>query len=90
MAKFKRPGDPDKVVRETWYELGGSAVVAERYEDGGTLFFLHNYKGDRLPFSNIKRLDEEGSVVTKEEAMSHLQKVRKSIESHAASASPPK
>jgi hypothetical protein len=89
MAKFKRPGDPDKVVRETWYELGRSAVVSERYEDGGTLFFLHNYKGDRLPFTNIKRLNEEGSVITKEEAMEHLARARAEFAKYAASASPP-
>jgi hypothetical protein len=87
MAKFKRPGDPDKVVRETWYELGLSAVVSERYEDGGTLFFLHNYKGDRLPFTNIKRLNEEGSVITKEEAVKHLEATREIIRQRAASAS---
>ena len=89
MADFKRPGDPDKVVRETWYELGLSAVVAERYEDGGTLFFLHNYRGDRVPFTNIKRLDEEGSVITKEEAVKHLEASGEIIRQDAASASKP-
>jgi len=90
MTEFKRSGDPEKVVRETWYELGRSAVVAETYEDGGTLFFLHNYKGDRVPFTSIKRLDEEGSVITKEEAVEHLKKSRAELAKYSASASPPK
>lgn len=89
MAKAKKSTDPERVVRETWYELGGSAVVAETYADGGVLFFLHNYKGDRLPFSNIKRLDEEGSVITKEDALKHLEKTRAELKKYAASASPP-
>jgi hypothetical protein len=90
MTEFKRAGDPGKVVDEQWFELGLSAVVAETYEDGGTLFFLHNYRGDRVPFTNIKRLDEEGSVITKEEAVKHLEATREIIRQDAASASPPK
>lgn len=81
--------DPTKVVRETWYEYFGSAVVAERYEDGGTLFFIVNWDGTRRPFSNIKSLDEEGSVVTREEAMEHLAATKARVEAQAGSAPAP-
>jgi hypothetical protein len=71
--------DARTVQSETWYECGMSAVVAENYGEGRIQFFLINYKGERLPFTNIKRLDEEGSVVTKDEAMAHLEAVKKSL-----------
>jgi hypothetical protein len=89
MTEFKRTGDPDKVVRETWYEYSYSAVVSERYSDGGVLFFIHTWDGDRQPFSNIKSLNEEGVVVTKEEAMQHLKRTKSMIEGYSTSASKP-
>jgi hypothetical protein len=89
MATSKRAGDPGQVVRETWYEYSYSAVVSERYADGGVLFFIHTWDGDRRPFSNIKSLNEEGVVVTKEEAMQHLERTKSMIEGYSASASPP-
>jgi len=87
MTDFKRPGDPSKVVKETWYEYSYSAVVAEQYEDGGVQFFIVNWDGNRKPFSNIKSLNEEGTVVAKAEAMKHLEETKAMVSGYSASAS---
>lgn len=78
-------GEPRNVVDEVWYEYFGSAVVEEGYADGGVQFFIVNWDGTRRPFSNIKSLNEEGSVVSKEEAMEHLALTKARVEAQAGS-----
>jgi len=73
-----------EVVGTTWYDIGDAAVVAERYSSGGVLFFRISAYGERVPYSNIKSLDEEGVVVTEEEAMRRLAEAKKRFDSYSA------
>jgi len=88
MADAKTTVDRRKVVDETWYEYLSMVVVAEEYEGGGVLFFLVTLNNERKPFTNIKSLNEEGSVVTKEEAMAMLENLKRVVEQFPKSARP--
>lgn len=76
-----------KVINETWYELGSCCVVMEQYDDDTWMYFSVQHDGKRAPFSAGRSLDEEGVVVTKEQAMKHLEEVGESLKEHIASQS---
>lgn len=75
------------VVKEKWYELGLCCVVREQYDDDTWMYFSVQHDGKRAPFSAGRSLDEEGVVVTKEQAMQHLEDVGKSLKEHTDSQS---
>jgi len=88
MIDIKPSSDPRKVIGETWYECLSAAIVAEEYEGGGMQFFVITWDGERKPFTNVRSLNEEGSVITKDEAIALLEETRKRVEMSRATARP--
>ena len=81
---------PDRSVSDrTWYVVLGAVVVAEAHEGGGVQFFTEDWTGRRRFFTDIKRLDEEGEVVSEEEARARLAGVRAAIEARRAARTAP-
>jgi hypothetical protein len=77
------------VTDRTWYVLLGAVVVAEAYEGGGVQFFTEDWTGQRRFFTDMRRLDEEGEVVSEEEARARLAGIRSAIEARRAARTAP-
>jgi hypothetical protein len=87
MKECEQSGDPDRVVREKWYEFGGAAIVEETYERGSLLFVV-TYNGVKKPLQNLHWFYEEAVPVTKEQAMRHLEAVRQRFAKHTKTEPP--
>lgn len=88
MTPKKRDEDSAGSVSEQWFVYGNAVVQLEQFEPGRFRMFLYGMKPDRVPFSNMKGLEEDGTLVTKDEAMRHLRAVRQKLAQFSASARP--
>lgn len=59
--------DDKQVVGYRYYERDDTPILMEQYAGGTSGFFVIGDGGNRIPFTNFVSLQNEGSVLTKDE-----------------------